>query len=472
MSDDQDPELALVVGAARSGTTLLRLLLDAHPQIGCPAEAGLPALMAHMARTWWTINADRLQDTPQTDPGNLRTDGPDEPTRKADAEEEKPVGRPMTPVPEACRSWIRSSVLHAMRQYCEPLGKRVYVDKSLDSVFHLDLARQVFPRLRCVLAFRHVMDTIASGIDASPWGFQAYGFGPYVQASPNNTVAALARYWLDHVTQALEWEKRHPGACLRVRYEDLVVEPDKTVLCMQRFLGVEPHTGVLHDAFDREPLRGPGDYKVGYTNRVHTGSIGHGKRVPVSMLPPPLLGAINEKLTALGYPALDRSWNTAERTIAVERETIWTEQLQDLMRNARVSGGGTASVVFALVSEDHRASRWVLDTNAGTVCQGDGDVESVLTGTTQDLVLLLTDQENVGTLLRSGRIRHVAADKQGAASDATRERLDAMIQVLRTSVPVGVPAQGRRPGELSSRAGRREAGPGADGARSPRATRR
>ena len=58
MDEEASLQLGLIVGAARSGTTLLRLLLDAHREIGCPAEAGLPGLMSHMLRVWGTIDAD------------------------------------------------------------------------------------------------------------------------------------------------------------------------------------------------------------------------------------------------------------------------------------------------------------------------------------------------------------------------------------------------------------------------------
>jgi hypothetical protein len=51
----RSPELVLILGAARSGTTLLRSLLDAHPDIGCPAEAALPQLISHTRRVWATV---------------------------------------------------------------------------------------------------------------------------------------------------------------------------------------------------------------------------------------------------------------------------------------------------------------------------------------------------------------------------------------------------------------------------------
>jgi len=124
-------------------------------------------------------------------------------------------------LPEAGREWIRLAVRDITARYCRLENKRVYIDKSLDSVYHLGLVRLLFPETRYMLVVRHVMDTVASGLEASPWGFQAYGYAPYVQASPGNFVAALVSYWLDHVEGALRWESDHRKLCRRVRYEDL-----------------------------------------------------------------------------------------------------------------------------------------------------------------------------------------------------------------------------------------------------------
>jgi len=52
---DAAPDLVVVVGATRSGTTLLRLLLDSHPEIGARAEAGIPNLISNLCRVWQMI---------------------------------------------------------------------------------------------------------------------------------------------------------------------------------------------------------------------------------------------------------------------------------------------------------------------------------------------------------------------------------------------------------------------------------
>jgi hypothetical protein len=437
-SKGADKELALIVGAARSGTTLLRLLLDAHPEIGCPAEAGLPSLMSHMAGVWATVDADTRAEAPATDPGQQ---GPDDlegglmAVDQTDRDHLAPDATSGTPMPDSAREWIRATTMIVMQRYCNRGDKRLYVDKSLDSVHYLGLVRQVFPNARYVLAFRHVMDTVASGIEASPWGFQAYGYAPYVHVSPANTVAALAKYWLDHVDQALAWETQHPETCLRVRYEDLVANPETTVREIQDFLAVRNDISVLQRAFDREPARGPGDYKIEYTTAVHSTSVGHGKRVPVGMLPPPLLSAINEKLEALGYPPLGRSWNASERAVDTRVDNVWSQRLRNLMSQAKRLNTDLDAGVFAVVAEDDQSLRWIIDSEMGTITQGDGDVEAVLTGTAEDLVLAITGEENLGVLLRAGRIRHVVPDEDVDIGRDRRKDLTLALATLRSSLP-------------------------------------
>jgi hypothetical protein len=437
----EDRRLAVLVGAARSGTTLTRLILDAHPEVGCPSEAGLPALMAQLARVWSTVNADRLGSGDIRDPGKRREDG--EPLARWEAAPDREVDELKQDTGDqltvAAREWIVKTVQRPMVDYCAPDGKPIYCDKSLDSVFHLDLVRSLFPDVRVVLLFRHVMDTIASGLEASPWGFNAYGYAPYVQASPGNTVAALASYWLDHVARALAWEDEHQEFCYRIRYEDLVLQPEKTVSAMQRFLGVAEDCSVLAAAFGRT-ARGPGDYKVEHTNEIHAHSIGHGKRVPVAMLPPALLGAVNEKLNRLGYESLDRGWNAAERSVDCGSTGLWAVKLREIMIELRPPRGDGTLGTCAIVAEDHQALRWVINLASGTVTQGDGDVEAVLTGRAEDLVLMLTDEENLGVLLRSGRLRHIVADEDEAARRDVMQELHRLVGALRRGRSSGVPA--------------------------------
>ncbi len=53
-----DPTFVLCHG--RSGSTLLRFLLDSHPELACPPETNLPALCAHLATVWSLIEGAPL----------------------------------------------------------------------------------------------------------------------------------------------------------------------------------------------------------------------------------------------------------------------------------------------------------------------------------------------------------------------------------------------------------------------------
>jgi hypothetical protein len=55
----KDPVFVLCMG--RSGSTLLRFVLDAHPDLACPPETSLPALCGQLAVVWSLIERRRCR---------------------------------------------------------------------------------------------------------------------------------------------------------------------------------------------------------------------------------------------------------------------------------------------------------------------------------------------------------------------------------------------------------------------------
>lgn len=408
-ASNREPDLALVVGAARSGTTLLRLMLDVHPEIGCPGEAGIPSLIRSVGNVWWTVSGRREEDWS------------------------------VAALSPTAQHALRDAVTAPMADYCAREGKRIYCDKSLDSVHHLKLVHELFPTARYLLIFRHVMDTVASGLEANPFGFRSYGYLPFIQTSPDNLVAALVSYWLNHVASAVAWEEAHPELCHRVRYEDLVVDPERSVTEVCRFLDVAPDLSVLDRVFDRARLAGgPGDHKIIHTTAVHTASIGAGKRIPVALVPPPLLEAANERLAALGYEPVTPAWNAEPTSGPANGANGSGAELETLMqispRNGRSTSRRTVGP-FALVAQDHDHLRWIIDPRSGDVRQGDGEVEFVITGTADDLRQMIIGGVNPAVLLRAGRVRHLHAGEP-STNDAVQTMLDEL-EILRDIVHVG-----------------------------------
>jgi hypothetical protein len=155
------------------------------------------------------------------------------------------------------------------------------------------------------------MDFIHSALEATPWGLSGYGFEQYAAGSPGNSVFSLARYWSDNAAAIEQLENLMPGQCSRVRYEDLVSDPEEVAATICDFVGVPVAPGISKLCFEAEHERfGPSDYKIWHTSSVNTDSIGGGTSVPVGLIPPALVASINEQLGRLGYLQIDETWGT------------------------------------------------------------------------------------------------------------------------------------------------------------------
>jgi hypothetical protein len=108
----------------------------------------------------------------------------------------------------------------------------------------------------------------------------------------------------------MAFEERHPEACHRVRYEDLVTAPEQTAAAIFSFLGAEPAPGITQACFQTpHEGNGPGDEEIWFTGGITADSVGCGVRVPVAALPPPFREAVNEELARLDYRTVDDEWN-------------------------------------------------------------------------------------------------------------------------------------------------------------------
>ena len=111
-----DPVFVLCNG--RSGSTLLRFLLDEHPELACPPETNLPALCGQLATVWSLIEGAPLSAN--------RGDEPPE-------------------IPDAAIAGIRATMNMMLGSYLRRRGKKLYCDKSLGAAPFADLLLRVYP---------------------------------------------------------------------------------------------------------------------------------------------------------------------------------------------------------------------------------------------------------------------------------------------------------------------------------------
>ena len=434
-----DPVFVLCAG--RSGSTLLRFLLDAHPDLACPPETRLPWLARQLA-TAWTVIED-AGPTGQSANGD-----------SADAAISAPVAE-----------GLRRSLDPMMTSYLRRRGKRRFCDKSLGAAQHAGLLLRIWPDARFICLYRHPMDVIASGIEASPWGLTSYGFEPYIGSPPDNNVAALARYWLDYTTSIVAAEERFADRCLPVRYEDLVTDPDGQIARILEFIGATPAPGIVARSFGPEHQRfGPGDYKIWNTGRVTADSVGRGWTMPAGKIPAALLARVNELADVLGYLPVGDRWGTGAKPadLRTRRDDLarpgdqartddlalpdWALAVDERVRAGlagvgeqfgRAHGARASESVLLFVNGPAWADAdawWRLDLAAGTVSAGLGeareDCDWSLTGSAQAWARLLACEANLGVAFRRGDLRYADKGDAGAGSIGADTRVAALTDLL------------------------------------------
>ena len=204
--------MPVIVGAPRSGTTLLRLMLDAHPDLAIPPETGFLALGRALADGPDPREAffDRVTRFPPDAPA-----WPDFGLSQDDFRAALAAAEPFSAA-EGCRVFYR---LYAAR-----FGKSRAGDKTPLYCQHLATIADLLPEIRVIHLIRDGRDVALS--------LRRMWF------SPGNEIETLAKYWADCVSAA----RRESGACggyLEVRFEDLVADPASILRGICRFLDLE-----------------------------------------------------------------------------------------------------------------------------------------------------------------------------------------------------------------------------------------
>jgi hypothetical protein len=222
MSREAEPALQapfFVVGNDRSGTTMLRLVLDRSAEAAIPPESmflldyapvrrrgGLddPQAAAAFVQEVWRHPKVRLW--------NLAEDPPTVPSGLSHAQA------------------YRFAVESPFRAYARAAGKERFGDKTPAYLHAVDELLAVWPEARIVVLVRDAR-AVALSVRGLPFG-------------PNNAYAA-AQWWARGIRRGLEAEQRHPEHVLAVRYEDLVAAPEIHVRAVCAHVGLGYNSEML-----------------------------------------------------------------------------------------------------------------------------------------------------------------------------------------------------------------------------------
>lgn len=207
------PPMPVIVGAPRSGTTLLRFMLDAHPDVAIPPETGfLPAVASLPSDAAGAqASADSIIDFPAGAPA-WADYGIDAATFRA----ERDVQHARAPV-DVVRAFYRS--------YAARFGKPRWGDKTPTYCLHLATVGALLPEAHFVHIIRDGRDVAQS---IKPLWF-----------SPGESVESRAAFWRECVRAARDQSAAIPARYLEIRYEELVTFPERTLVSVCDFLGLE-----------------------------------------------------------------------------------------------------------------------------------------------------------------------------------------------------------------------------------------
>jgi len=198
-----------IVGVARSGTTLLRLMLDAHPQVAIPAETHfIPAVLAPRATGRPPDREEFLHRVTSF------FTWPDFGIARESLAEGLAAVVDFTPA-EGIRTFFR---ICAARQ-----GKALWGDKTPPYVEHIAVISQALPEARFIHLIRDGRAVAASRRHLS--------FGPGAD------IRAQALDWGRKIREARRQAADYPHY-LEVRYEDLVLRPEAVLHRVCEHLGL------------------------------------------------------------------------------------------------------------------------------------------------------------------------------------------------------------------------------------------
>lgn len=415
MRDTKIVDPIFVLCAARSGSTLLRQVLNAHPDIGCPPELNLA--VAFDAISFASCHA-------------------------VDHDEEAA----WIITAAMCRQLANSTA----GAYAEHAGKRRWCEKSLPSLDHAGLLARLFPGAQFICLYRECTDTIASANEACPWGYGGYGYDRYVRSSPGNLPMAFAYHWADNAEALIDFEREHPERCHRVRYEDMVFKPRDTCSALFKFLGLPWHESYLDPAriFTECATTDPGDYKIRYTRSFETASVGRGWAVPVNLISTVLQERINRLHADLGYPPVDANIHEsltyhfdgvrhppilATAGPAGNMAADATEDLFERRVTRRLTSettwdvppGGSCAIKIMIADQ---LDSWIIDLAARRVHHRDGAADCTVLTDTETLLGIADGSRNPALELRRSRLR--IACEEALPTEVFWKHLDMLATLL------------------------------------------
>jgi hypothetical protein len=302
-----EPEAIFIVGVPRSGTTLMRMVLNKHPRIAIADEnhfLGHP--VPWLDRSWspggiGPLETDddvrRLVERIYSDEFQRGT------WFRGQSAFWRFVARKVPPA-ELQRRLLagertpRGVFRVLLESYADHRRRAIIGEKTPAHFRHVDTLLEWFPDARIVHMIRDPRAVYVSELkrrranpDTVPYRWLAHVPG----ALRGLVLVQSPRTWAEAVNRHRGYVRRHPGRYRLVRFEDLVRDPDRTIGSLCEFLGVDFDPAMLEQTVvSRGDRVGTTGFDAGAADRWRD-AIPAGDRRWVERL-------VGRRIDELGYP--------------------------------------------------------------------------------------------------------------------------------------------------------------------------
>ncbi len=202
MTDLMNVEPIFIVGCARSGTTLLRTMLNNHPAVAIPVES---LFMIDYLRAANNRPIERFQKLV---------------LQESEFQEWQIDITLQDLVPQRT---VANLLTYLHEQYAHKNGKHIWGQKTPRFIRYGDLLKNTYPAARFIHLIRDPRAVAASLTRSNVHHSNTY-FG--------------AQRWLRDVQAGYDLKQRYPNSVLEIKYEDLVKTPRTALRVVCDFLGL------------------------------------------------------------------------------------------------------------------------------------------------------------------------------------------------------------------------------------------
>lgn len=271
-----------IIGSGRCGTTLLRRVLTAHPDICIPPETYVLHKCIQLFR--------RLNTLPWDDLVNLVLSTIEYHPKFTDFNLSlRPLYQQLINIPEKDRTL--ALIIDQFYQFYASENQYQCIrwgDKTPLYTLHLDSILQVFPRAQFIHLIRNGVDVVHS----------------YLKTKLRLELEDTSRRWLESVNIARSFGDQHPSIYLEIRYETFVEDPKKIVKQVCEFLGIEYSDRMIDSQAVANKMGDVPNYDhfSSVFNPISTENIGKGKQAFTADQLEEIRRIIGKDLAELGYP--------------------------------------------------------------------------------------------------------------------------------------------------------------------------